>query len=65
MTLNVASWNVRVLRDPSKCAHIVKYNAFVCDEKVRWFPHRYIEWVESLDGHALQSNREMPLGAFS
>ena len=37
----------------------MKSNAFVREEGVRRFPHRYIKFVKSLDGHALRSNREM------
>ena len=37
----------------------VKYNAFMREEEVRRFPHWYIKFVKSLDGHALRSNREM------
>ena len=41
----------------------VKCNAFMREEEVRKFPHRYIEFVKSPDRHTLLSNREMG-GAF-
>ena len=41
----------------------MKCKVFVCEEEVRRFPHRYIEFVKSSDEHALQSNREI-YGAF-
>ena len=37
----------------------VKCNAFVREEEVRKFPHRYIEFVESPDGHVRRSNGEI------
>ena len=47
----------RVSNEPVKC------NAFEREEEVQRFPHRYIEFVKSPDGHVLRSNREM-CGAF-
>ena len=43
----------RVSNEVGKC------NAFVREEKVRRFPHRYIEFVKSPDEHAQRSNRKM------
>ena len=37
----------------------VKCNAFVHEEELRRFPHRYIDFVKSPHGHALRSNGEM------
>ena len=34
---------------------VVKYNAFTREEEVRSFPHRYIKFVKSSDGHVLLS----------
>ena len=41
----------------------VRCNAFVCKEEVQRFLHWYIQFVKSLDGHALQQNCEI-CGAF-
>ena len=37
----------------------VKCNAFVREEEVRRFSHRYIEYFKYPNGHALRSNHEM------
>ena len=50
----------RLKRVPNEA---VKCNAFTREEEVRWFPHRYIEFIKSPYRHALWSNREMR-GAF-
>ena len=44
----------RLKRVPNEA---MKCNAFTSEEKA-WFPHQYIEFVKSPDGHALRSNRE-------
>ena len=46
----------RLKRVPNEA---VKYNVFTHGEEVRRFPHQYIKFVKSLDGHALWSNHDM------
>ena len=37
----------------------MEYNAFAREEEVRRFPCRFMEFIKSLDGHMLRSNRKM------
>ena len=53
----VISWLKRVINEA------VKTNATAREEKVRWFPDRYIDSVKTADGRVLRSNHEI-LDAF-
>ena len=71
LAVDLAKWNRE--RGASKCYKgfvvrtrqkrisnkAVKYNAFLHEEEMRRFPHRYIKFVKSPDGHALRLNPEM------
>ena len=37
----------------------VKCNLFTCEEEVRRFPYRYIEFIKSPYGHVLRSNHRI------